>query len=116
MATNVRTNEDLLPITRVKGDREPVGATLKNQADVAVDLTGLKINFCMFDKYNKTTKVNAAATIVTAASGTVSYTFASIDVDTVGNYEMYFVDDGANPRRWPFDGGWVLRVKEAWED
>lgn len=63
--------------------------TYKNTSgvDTAKDLTGLTVTFTMINAADGTTKVDAAsATIVTAASGIVSYDFQSTDVDTAGVY------------------------------
>ena len=56
-------------------------------ADVAKNLTGLTVTFTMINAATLATKVSAAAaTIVTAASGIVSYDFVAADVDTAGIY------------------------------
>jgi hypothetical protein len=54
---------------------------------VAKDLDGLTVTFTMINAATGVAKVSAAsATIVTAASGIVSYDFQSADVDTAGIY------------------------------
>jgi len=56
-------------------------------ADAVKVLTGLTVTFTMINAATLATKVSAAAaTIVTAASGIVSYDFVSADVDTAGIY------------------------------
>jgi hypothetical protein len=53
----------------------------------AVNLTGSTVTFSMRRSDSAALKVSAqAAAVVTAASGTVSYTWAAGDVDTVGDY------------------------------
>ena len=63
--------------------------TYKNTSgvDTAKNLTGLSVTFTMINAATGVAKVSAAAaTIVTAASGIVSYDFLSADVDTAGIY------------------------------
>ena len=58
-----------------------------NNVMVPKDLTGLSVAFSMVNAATGAVKVsNAAATIVTALSGIVSYDFQSADVDTPGVY------------------------------
>jgi len=58
-----------------------------NNVMVPKDLTGLSVTFSMVNAATGAVKVsNAAATIVTAVSGIVSYDFQSADVDTPGVY------------------------------
>ena len=53
----------------------------------AKDVTGLTVTFSMVNAATGAVKVNnAAATVITAASGIVSYDFQSADVDTPGVY------------------------------
>ena len=60
--------------------------------DTAKNLTGLSVTFTMINAATLATKVSAAAaTIVTPASGIVSYDFVSADVDTAGIYWGTFV-------------------------
>jgi len=71
--------------------------------DTAKDLTGLSVTFTMIDAATLVTKVSAqAATIVTAASGIVSYDFQSADVDTAGVYWGSFrVTESAETDTYP---------------
>ena len=51
------------------------------------DVTGLTVTFSMVNAATGAVKIsNAAATIITAASGIVSYDFQASDVDTPGVY------------------------------
>lgn len=60
--------------------------TLKDAAGNAVDVTGATVVFSMEDAFG-TAKINeAAATIVTAASGVVSYSWSAGDTDTAGDF------------------------------
>lgn len=74
-----------------QNDRLPVyTATLlagSGSSATAIDLTGCTVKFLMRDKA-KTVKVNAAATVVSAEAGTVSYAWGADDLDTVGVYSI----------------------------
>lgn len=65
-------------------------ATLQDADGVAVNLTGATVKFKMRLASSRVTKVDASATIVTAASGIVKYTWQTGDTDTAGNYEGEF--------------------------
>ena len=72
-------------------------------ADVAKNLTGHSVTFTMINAATGATKVSAAAaTIVTAASGIVSYDFTAADVDTAGIYWGSFrVTESAETDTYP---------------
>ena len=72
-------------------------------ADVAKNLTGLSVTFTMINSATGATKVSAAAaTIVTASSGIVSYDFVAADVDTAGIYWGSFrVTESAETDSYP---------------
>ena len=109
--SNPAQNESV-KIRRVLGNREAIGATLKDNNGNALNLTGLTIVFRMIHatgSSKNTVKVNnAAATIDDAATGKVSYTPAAIDVDTAGLFACYFVDDDTIDRKFPYDGAKLL--------
>lgn len=71
--------------------------------DTAKDLTGLSVTFTMINAATLATKISAqAATIVTAASGIVSYDFQAADVDTAGVYWGSFkVTESAETDTYP---------------
>lgn len=64
-------------------------ATLIDGDGDAVNLTGASVRFHMRDA-SGTTKVDAVASIITAASGIVQYSWAVGDTDTVGVFAAEF--------------------------
>lgn len=82
MARIVLKKDDLLPNVR---------ATLTDNEGNAVDLTlASSVKFVMKSPSATTAKVDAAGTIVTAASGIVQYTWATGDTDTAGTFNAEF--------------------------
>lgn len=84
-----------------RGDtRTPIGAILKQGepgAETVVDLTGLTVQFRLFDNDgNAVMDWQSASVVSPATAGKVSYDFQSSDVDTAGTYWGYFriVDSG----------------------
>jgi hypothetical protein len=65
-------------------------ATLQNANGDAIDLTGASVRFHMRAVGSTSTVVDAAATIVTAASGIVRYSWTSANTATVGSYQAEF--------------------------
>lgn len=73
------------------GDRYPaLVATLTSADGTAKNLTGHTVKFLMRLTTSSTPKVNAAAAIVTAASGIVQYEWGATDTDTQGVYLAEF--------------------------
>ena len=71
-----------------KGDTTPaIASTLLDADGNPVNLTGATVRFIMRKKGASSAKVNAAATVVTPAAGTVSYSWQSADTDTASRYE-----------------------------
>lgn len=71
--------DDLLPEPQV---------TLYDALGAVVDLTtATSVKFLMRLASTGAVKVNAAATVVTAGSGVVKYTWAGTDTDTAGSYQ-----------------------------
>lgn len=65
-------------------------ATLQDASGAAVNLTGASVRFHMRSVSGGNPAVDAAATVVTAASGIVRYNWAPEDTDSVGTYQAEF--------------------------
>jgi uncharacterized protein YaiE (UPF0345 family) len=75
-----------------QGDLLPkIRSTLTYSDGTAVDLTGGSVVFRMRLRGASTPKVEANATIVTAASGIVEYTWTGTDTNAAGEYEAEWV-------------------------
>lgn len=96
-----------------QGDTGDVSATLKRN-DVAYDLTGATVRFHMRRSGAAATKVDAAATIVTAADGTVLYSWQAGDTDQPGVYEVEWevTEAGGDILTFPNGGYSTLRIHE----
>ena len=104
-------------LTRIKGNLEPIGATLKDINAAALSLTGLTMKFRMVLVSDGTVKVNNAAAVAdadqTANKGKVTYSPVAADMNTVGQYAAYYVADAAVERLFPYDGAtFLIRVIE----
>lgn len=88
----------------------PIEATLTAD-DAAVDLTGATVRFHMQDT-SGTVKVDAAADLVVAASGTVKYDWTADDTDSGGwfkaEWEVTFSD--GTIRTFPNPGYTNVRI------
>jgi hypothetical protein len=66
----------------------PIQAVISSGGAEPLDLTdATSVTFIMRNKSGGTAKVNAAATVVDAAGGTVRYDWAEGDTDTPGSYQ-----------------------------
>lgn len=96
---------DLLPI---------ITATLQDATGAAVDLTGAaSVKFILRQVSGGTPKVSAAAVVVSAIAGQVSYTWAGTDTDTEGVYYAEWQvtwTAGSKPQTYPNDGHQVVKV------
>jgi hypothetical protein len=95
-----------------RGDRLPsLSATLQTVDGVAVDLTGGTVRFLM-RRRGQVAKVNAAAVVVVAATGSVRYDWAAADVDTAGDFEGEFEFKTATGLRetFPNDGPFAVII------
>lgn len=97
-----------MPIQVKRNDRAPfVRATLFDEDDVAVNLTGASVRFVMkTTEAAPTEKVNAPMTLVNAAGGIVEYQWAVGDTDTAGSFVAEFEVTYASgvPQTFPTNG------------
>ena len=72
------------------GDRSPSITETITIDGVAFDLSSSTVRFKMRAANSSTLKVDASATITSAANGQVRYDWASLDVDTAGDYLVWW--------------------------
>ena len=98
-----------------QGDTSPVltdTLTLSNGS--AQNLTGCTVNLVMRNIISPTPIINDVAAIVSAAAGTVSYTFNANETSLAGDYQASWAVTFANGtvQQWPTDGYIWIRVEE----
>lgn len=80
-----------MTLTLWKDNRLPLLTDTLTSSGTAVNLTGCTVTFSMRRSDSAALKVSAAsATITDATAGTVSYAWAAVDVDTVGDYDGWW--------------------------
>jgi hypothetical protein len=97
-----------------KGDRRPRYRVALTVGGTAVDLTGATgVRFIMKSTpASGTTKVDAAATVVTAATGIVEYAWGATDTDTAGDYVIEFeVNWSGEKQTFPSTGYFTLTIE-----
>jgi hypothetical protein len=96
-------------------DLQPsIQATLY-QGGIPVDLTGAaSVKFTMTLIGGSTPKVNAAAVVVSAASGVVRYDWVAADTDTIGDYYgewQVLWTAGSKPQTFPSSGYHTISIQ-----
>lgn len=81
-----------MSITLVQGDTAPIlrGTITDDDTGGPLDLTGCTIFFQMKKKDDHRYTINAECDITSANDGLVSYTLATNDLSTAGQYESQF--------------------------
>lgn len=98
-----------------KGDTLPLLTdTIVDSTGAVVNLTGGSVRFVARGLTAVGPAINAAATIVTPASGTVSYTLTATDTANAGSYlvEWHYTLSGGQTGTFPVDGYKELLVEE----
>lgn len=88
-------------------------ATLKDAAGTLVNLTGAAVKFLMRSANDPSVvKVNAAANILDALNGKVSYTWAAGDTNTAGDYyvEWQVIFSNGSEATFPSDSYQVFTI------
>ena len=92
-------------LTKMKDNEEAIGATLVDNQDVPIPLTGLSIQFRLVNLDTETVVLDdVSATIVSASAGQVKYQPATNVFDTVGSFAAWFKIVGTPDRVLPYDG------------
>lgn len=101
-------------IERVVGNTEAIGITIQDFDGSAIDITGTTWTVDIVDMSDHSVLATRSASIVTAASGTITFTPDSTDVDAVGRFALYATDNSSPSRRHPYDGARLqLNIKAA---
>lgn len=89
-------------------------ATLQDANGTAIDVTGASVRFHMRSIGGTSTVVDAAATIVTAASGIVRYDWDAADTASIGSYQAEFevTYADASVETFPNDGYIRVEIKD----
>lgn len=94
-----------------KGDLEPPYTSTLTVAGSGIPLTGKTVRFLMRNVETGAVKVNAAATVVDAEAGEVSYSWTGTDTDTVGLFKAEWeITSGGRRRTIPPDDYLYIRV------
>ncbi len=103
--TNSASRSDNMAFNIKVGDLDPpVRATLKDQDNTAVDITGGTVTF-RWRRKGTSTWTSGSASITLASAGTVYYRFTTGQTDTAGTYESeWIVTTSGNPRTYPSEG------------
>lgn len=89
----------------------PLQLTITDEAEQPVDLTGSTVKFRMRDRITGVDKIaNGSCTILSAVNGLVKYEWQAADVNTVSEYDAWFVEiqDG-DEQHYP-ESGPKLRI------
>lgn len=98
--------------TQKRNDRLPeIAAALKDPNGAAQNLAGCTVRFVMRQPSAGAAKVNAAATVVDAAGGSVKYAWAASDTDTAGRYRAEWEVLFADGRRETFPNAGYLEIE-----
>ena len=81
-------------------------ADLRDGDNAAIDLTGASVKFIMRAIGGNTAVINASASIVSEAGGTVQYNWQVGDTATIGSYQAEFevTYSGGTVETFPNDG------------